>query len=251
MAKTRTTEADDATKAPPPDPETATAAGNGSNGAASPNETTALAAHGEGDASVLSDFITDDDKTEAPADDFDSLESFALPQAFDPSVEEEDPPVGVRKPGPMDFFRVHPDPAMSCNVGIIELRDERDDPYLVKPNMYPVFGKLVSRRRIFVCKNMQGIVSLWPAKLSEDGRQRNMYNETALKAAERAKSKWTRMQADTALKAYRIFGPGEEFPEPTWPDASLLDLMRKAFGDGYLIKDLDHPLVRRIRGLTK
>jgi hypothetical protein len=150
----------------------------------------------------------------------------------------------------MDFFRVHPDPAMSGNVGILELRDERDDPYLVKQSMIPVFGKLVSRRRLFVCRSMQGELFLWAAKLS-DGGGRNKYNETALKAAERAKMKWTRIQSDTALKAHRIYGPGEPFPEPTWPQTTLLALMSKAFGDGYLIKDMNHPLVRRIKGLLR
>jgi hypothetical protein len=205
-----------------------------------------------GDGDDLHDFIADAaDATTPGADDFDSLESFALPQDFDPGVEEEDPPVSCRKPGPFDFFRVHPDPAWSANVGIVELRDERDDPYLVKPNMYAVFGNQVSRRRLYVYKTMQGGLHLWAVRLNEGGRRSGggKYNETALKAAERAKTKWTRIASDQEQRCYRIFGPNEQFPEPDWSKIPpLLDLMRKAFGDGYLIKDVDHPLVRRIRG---
>jgi hypothetical protein len=201
----------------------------------------------------MSDFIAGHDAAAVGADDdFDSLESFALPQDFDPGVEEEDPPVSARKPGPFDFFRVHPDPAMSANVGIVELKDERDDPYLVKPNMYAVFGNLVSRRRLYVYRTMQGGLHLWAVRLNDGGGRRgsgSKYNETALKAAERAKTQWTRIASDQEQRCYRIFGPTEPFPEPDWVKTpSLLDLMRKAFGDGYLIKNADHPLVRRLRG---
>jgi hypothetical protein len=107
---------------------------------------------GNGAAITASDFAAPDDAGEAVSDDFDNLESFALPQDFNPGVLEEDPPVMVRKPSPWDFFRVHPDPAMSLLVGIVEIADERDAPYLVVPAMYPLFGKLVSRRQLFVCK---------------------------------------------------------------------------------------------------
>jgi hypothetical protein len=199
----------------------------------------------------LDDFIDTAAEPVPEADDFDSLESFALPQDFDPGVEEEDPPVSCRKPGPFDFFRVHPDSAWSANVGIVELRDERDDPYLVKPNMYAVFGNQVSRRRLYVYKTMQGGLHLWAVRLNQDGRRGGggKYNETALKAAERAKTKWTRIASDQEQRCYRIFGPSEQFPEPDWSKTPpLLDLVRKAFGDGYLIKDAEHPLVRRIRG---
>jgi hypothetical protein len=219
-----------------------------------PDAATAAAADEPEDNGGMSAFIAEDEgAAETMIDEFDSLESFALPQNFDPGVEEEDPPVSCRRPGPFDFFRVHPDPAMSVNVGILELRDERDDPYLVKPNIYAAFGNQVSRRRLFVCKTMQGTLFLWAVKLNEDGRRSGggKYNETALKAAERAKTKWTRIASDQELKCYRIFGPGQEFPDPVWPKTTLLDLMRKAFGDGYLVKDANHPLVRRIRGLAK
>ncbi len=186
-------------------------------------------------------------------DDFDNLERFALPQDFNPGVIEDDPPVVVRKPSAWDFFRVHPDPVMTLSVGIVEIADERDAPYLIAPPMYPLFGKLVSRRQLFVCKtSLMGpaAVFLWPAKLPRDNRRGGggLYNETALKAAERAKTKWTKIQSDEALKCYRIFGPCEPIDEPQWPEVTLLELLRKGFGDGYLIKSADHPLARRYLG---
>jgi hypothetical protein len=240
MAKTTRTATDGPAATPPPEIETeAEIKGDG-------------AADAEFD---MSGFTEEDSAVGAQlGDDFDSLESFALPQDFDPGVEEEDPPVSVRRPGPFDFFRVHPDPAMAANVGIVELKDERDDPYLVKPNMYAVFGNLVSRRRLVVYKTAQGGMHLWAIRLNDTGGRRSgggKYNETAIKAAERAKAKWTRIASDQEQRCYRIYGPSEEFPDPDWSKTpQLLELMRKAFGDGYLIKDANHPLVRRIRGRT-
>jgi hypothetical protein len=159
----------------------------------------------------------------------------------------------VRRPSAWDYFRVHPDPAMTLAVGVVEIADDRDAPYLVVPAMYPLFGKLVSQRKLFVCKtSLMGprAVFLWACKLPRENRRGGggLYSETALKAAERAKTKWTKIQSDEALKCYRIFGPQEPIDEPRWPDVTLLDLMRKGFGDGYLVKSSDHPLVRRYMG---
>jgi hypothetical protein len=232
--------------------------GNGSDPPPSPS-TTATAPDSDGGFGDASEFAAPDDGATRhdAGDDFDSIDKFALPQDFNPGVDEEDPPVMVRKPSAWDFFRVHPDPAMTLSVGIVEIPDERDGPYLVTPAMYPVFGKLVSRRQLYVCKtSLMGpaAVFLWAAKLPRDDRRKGgsgQYNETALKAAERAKTKWTKIQSDEALKCYRIFGPTEALDEPEWPAVTLLELMRKGFGDGYLVKGLDHPLVRRYRGSSK
>jgi hypothetical protein len=204
----------------------------------------------------MSEFLEGDQREERAVDDFDCLETFALPQDFNPGVLEEDPPVVVRRPGAWDYFRVHPDPAMTLTVGIVEIADERDAPYLVVPAMYSLFGKLVSKRQLFVCKtSLMGpqAVFLWPAKLPQDNRRGGggLYNETALKAAERAKTRWTKIESDEVLKCYRIFGPQEPIDEPRWPDVTLLGLMRKGFGDGYLVKSSDHPLVRRYKGLSQ
>jgi hypothetical protein len=59
------------------------------------------------------------------------------------------------------------------------------------------------------------------------------------------------MQSNEELKCYRIFGPHEPIDEPRWPAVTLLELMRKGFGDGYLVKSADHPLVRRYMGTNR
>src|SRR5688572_21118661 len=125
---TRTSE--DEPKAPMPEPEVAR--GNG-------------IAEEEGS---LDDYIVAAPDARLEQDDFDNLERFALPQDFNPDVEEEDPPVPCCNPPKADFFCVNPAPEMTAIVGIVELRDERDEPYLVTPNMFAVFGSMVSRRQL-------------------------------------------------------------------------------------------------------
>jgi hypothetical protein len=65
---------EDTPKAPPPEPEIEVKG----NGVAEEEES-------------LDDYIVADDGTAPGSDNFDNLEKFALPQDFNPDVEEEDP----------------------------------------------------------------------------------------------------------------------------------------------------------------
>ena len=68
----------------------------------------------------------------------------------------------------------------------------------MKPAMFGLFGNLVSRRQLFVCRTSLGETFLWAAKLPRGDRRSggDLYNVTALKAAEQAKTRWTRMASD-------------------------------------------------------
>jgi hypothetical protein len=151
-----------------------------------------------------------------------NLDDIRLDQDFDPNEVEEDKSFLVlKKPPKDDYFRIHPDPAMTMNVGIYEPSDG-DEPYLVTNKMVPLFGDLVSRRQVFVGMTGRGVRFLWPAKLpSGDGGGRrggggDKYNRTALKAADKAKTRWVRMFTDQTLKQHRWVYPTEPPPEPDW-----------------------------------
>ena len=56
------------------------------------------------------------------------------------------------------------------------------------------------------------------------------------------------MSADLALGAYRIDVAMGAFPDPVWPSGlTFQDLLKIAF-KGKMIEDLDHPVLRRLRG---
>jgi hypothetical protein len=202
----------------------------------------------------LNDYIVADDDAAHGLDDFDNLDDFALEQDFNPGAVEVDQPISCRRPGPYDYFRVNPDPAMTATMGFVELPDERDELYVVKKNMAAIFGSRVSLRQVFVYQTASGRLALWACKLprTESGRRGggDKYNKTALKAADMAKSEWVMILSDQDEKCYRIFTPpsSSKVVEPDWTKCpSLNELMRRAFGDGHVVKDDSHPLVRRLR----
>jgi len=63
-------------------------------------------------------------------------------------------------------------------------------------------------------------------------------------------TKWVRLRSNMSLRAYEIDVAGITHSDPEWPNYSLQDLIPIAFKDGRLIKSIDHPVVKRLRGLT-
>ncbi len=154
--------------------------------------------------------------------------------------------VPVRKPNRQDFVRVHPSEDYQLTTALLELKEERET-YLVAPDLrHELFGELVPVM-IFTAINRQGVVFLWRCRLPDETGRTNPWHESALEAAERAKSKWTRVQADMSLGAYRIYEAHGDLPEPEWPQESLRDLLSIAFKGRY-IDDLDHAVLKRLRG---
>ncbi len=154
--------------------------------------------------------------------------------------------VPARKPNKQDYVRVRPSEDYQLTTALLELKEERET-YLVATELrHELFGELVPVT-IFTAINRQGVVSLWRCRLPDETGRTNPWHESALEAAERAKSKWTRVQADMSLGAYRIYEAHGDLPEPEWPQESLRDLLSIAFKGRY-IDDLDHAVLKRLRG---
>ena len=131
--------------------------------------------------------------------------------------------VPVRRPHPHDFCRVHPDKAYRMATALIDFRDERDAVYLIAPNVARDMPGEFTMSMLYTTITRQGVVVLWPVRLPlPDGR----HNE------------WHRSAAEAA----------GTIPEPEWPEQSFADLLRIAFADR-LVNSLDHPVIRRLRGL--
>jgi hypothetical protein len=204
----------------------------------------------------LGEFAVEESVAPKP-DGLDNLEDYALAQDFNPNTVEPNPPVLCRRPPADVYFRVRPGKEHTMTAGIYEPSDDdsgRGDIFLVKPNMFPAFGNLISPRQLFVCLTAQGKVYLWPAKLPRPGRRGGgmRYSETGLKGAELGKTKWVRVWADQDFQCYRTEHPMDEFPEPDWSNVPpLLELVRRAFDDGRIIASSSHPEVRRLLGVMK
>ena len=187
--------------------------------------------------------------TDSKIDPFD-LESLILSQNFaDASgVKKLLTTVPVRKPNPQDFVRVHPSADYRRDFLILELKDDRES-YLVRPELANELAGETVMRTIFTAINRQGVLFLWPVTISPPDGRVNEWWRSAREAAELAVTRWIRLKANMGLGAYEIFEAQSIMADPQWPELSFQELLRIAFRDR-LIDRVDHPVVRRLRGLA-
>ncbi|EIC21445.1 hypothetical protein [Thiorhodovibrio frisius] len=153
----------------------------------------------------------------------------------------------VRKPNKQAYVRTHPDQAFWMETPVVDLKEERES-YLVHPNLWPELPQELTPKVLVTTIDRQGNLSLWPIRLpSEDGRHDD-WNASALEAAELAKTRWVRVQANMSLGAYDVYEATGNLSEPEWPaDLSMGQLLEIAF-KGRVIDNLDHPVIRRLNG---
>ena len=77
----------------------------------------------------------------------------------------------------------------------------------------------------------------------------NAWTDTAQEAMHLGREHWMRLMPDMGLGAYRIYQAEGQLSDPVWPDKPFEELLEIAF-KGRVIDSPDHPVVRRLRGLT-
>lgn len=191
---------------------------------------------------------TGDEPVDAP----DPFDPAALRLAQDPlaatGVKKALIRVPVRKPNPETFIRVHPGEDFRVDTAIIDDRENRET-YLVAPALRAELFAEIKPVRLFTVISRQGVVSLWPCKLpGPDGRP-NAWHDTALRCAEMAMRQWVRVVSDMGLGGYQPYTAAGDLPDPEWPSQPFKELLKIAFGP-YHIDRPDHPVIRRLLGLT-
>jgi hypothetical protein len=156
--------------------------------------------------------------------------------------------VPVKKPSPQDFVRVHPAPEFRESFAMIDLKDDREE-FLVHPSILPELTSEAVYKTVFTAVNRQGVVFLWPIRLPAPDGRRSEWPRSQLEAAELAMKQWVRMQANLSLGAYEITVAESVMADPVWPALSFAELLPIAFR-GRIITTLDHPVIKRLRGLT-
>jgi hypothetical protein len=156
--------------------------------------------------------------------------------------------VPVKKPSPQDFVRVHPASEFRENFAMVDLKDDREE-YIVVPALMPDLASESVYKTLFTAVNRQGVVFLWPVRLPAPDDRRCEWHQSAREAAELAMTRWVRMKANRSLGAYEIAIAESVIAEPVWPDVPYGELLHIAFR-GRIITTLDHPVIRRLRGLT-
>lgn len=155
--------------------------------------------------------------------------------------------VPVRKPSAQEFFRVHPDEEWRLDTPLIVIKADREA-YLVAPEIWPLFPNECKPYTLYTTIDRRHVITIWYVRLPDENGRLDDWNQSAHEAAQLATEKWVRLSADMPLGAYRIDIAVGQFPEPVWPsEVTFADLLKIAF-KGKMIEDLDHPVLRRLRG---
>jgi hypothetical protein len=156
--------------------------------------------------------------------------------------------VPVRKPKRQEFVRVHADPQYRLETAVIDLATEGET-YLVAPTLLEALADEVKLVRLHLAVSRGGGVFFWPVPLPGPDGRRNPWHEAAERAALEAASEWVRLKANRDAGTYDVDVAAAAIGEPEWPDLPMKELLRLAFGER-MITSLDHPVVRRLRGLA-
>ena len=156
--------------------------------------------------------------------------------------------VPVRKPSKEWFIRTHADGSYHIHTCVIELKED-SEVYLVDRPLWDVLAgeATFGPRALITTINRQGVLFLWPIRLPGPDGRLDEWNRSALELSQLAAKKWVRVQANRSLGAYEVFEAAGDWGEPKWDVPSFSDLLRLAFKDKF-IRDLDHPVLRRLRG---
>jgi hypothetical protein len=176
------------------------------------------------------------------------LDNLRLDQSFIESagVKKLLTTIPVKKPGPQDFIRTHPDSKYRAALAVIEFKEEREI-FLLPPHIANELPGEFTMAVMHTTINRQGVLSIWPVRLpSPDGRI-NEWHRSAAEAAELAITRWIRVKANLALGANEIYEAASSIPDPTWPDLSFQEIIKIAFRDR-LISGTDHVVIKRLRG---
>lgn len=158
----------------------------------------------------------------------------------------------VRRPKEEEWVRAHPTLRTRLNVVTDK---EVGATYLIHNSVLAEVSELVTVRPVILAlaTTLTGNPFAWPAPIPGDHRI-NPWHSSGLQALERATTEWIRMRADMAAGEYvlrrRI---AEDGTVPVWP-AEVTDIpsmLRLAFGgrgDGELIADPNHRVLRKLRG---
>jgi hypothetical protein len=158
--------------------------------------------------------------------------------------------VPVRRPTKKEFFRVRPGKENCFTTVIYEDQAlQSRDFYFVTPAMIP---KLRAVTDVFVVSlvqfyTKQKVFGIFPLKMGTDATASNGWYDTAMAAAEMAKTRWLRIHADMALSGYRIFAAEDQSEDPVWPEAPFNELLDLAFKDRVIASE-DHPVFNKILG---
>ena len=151
------------------------------------------------------------------------------------------------KPSKATYFRSHPELFTSAFTLYEHEDGMRKQLYLISPAVTELEG--VAKRILFqTVITRQGVVGLWPLKLTPPDGSTNSWNESALAARDESLKTWIRMWSDSANAQYtwRAADVDSEFVWPEW--VTMDEVILRAFPETNVVRDTTHALVQELLG---
>jgi hypothetical protein len=152
--------------------------------------------------------------------------------------------VQLRKPKPTEFVRVREGTEWCLDTFTVE---ERKQCYLIAPSLWDELAKHRKHTYIFTAMSRQAELYLWPINCPI-GDGKHAWFDSHLAAITSAQKQWTQMAWDWGKSIFDVTIAEGHLPDPQWPDLTFEQIVNLCFGDR-VIDSLDHPVVRRQRGL--
>jgi hypothetical protein len=154
-----------------------------------------------------------------------------------------------------DFVRIHPseDDYWSpefCFVSVPIHGDKRDQPHLIEEDLAMTYlsANRVKRFRLALATKPYDVMFLCIVPTQNVD---NPWNDSALKAIEKAKANWVQVSSRKAegVEGYKtdLARDVDAFPPPKWTKHTLEEVIKTTF-NGAMIESDDHPALRRLIG---
>jgi hypothetical protein len=193
------------------------------------------------DASGVGDVGPDDDGLV-----FGDLSKLMADNPVDVDVPAIKAVYSVKKPHPDDFFRAHPSDSMTIPLVVYISKDGKT--YYVEPAVREAIARRLRVARLVVCSTMDNEIVLWPVKMPTENGGGSTWYDSAWAAVLKARDKWIRIDSDMSAGQYVVTEKDGPARQPLWPEGESLEtILGKAF-KGRVIKDLNHPVVKRLKG---
>jgi hypothetical protein len=153
----------------------------------------------------------------------------------------------VGKPSKTSFVRASDRPEDTLPAFVLEIKDQSET-YLLTKEVAAELPGLATYVSLTVSVDRQGNPFLWMAKQpAADGRD-NPWGVSMRSALAAAKKRWVRVESNMAGGGYDVYEASTGVSDPAWPAHTMSDYLRVAFGEQNLIKDVTHPVIRRLLG---
>jgi hypothetical protein len=154
--------------------------------------------------------------------------------------------IEVRKPKKTWFIRIHPDPNYRAVLPVFtddDTKRRENNSYLFAPGLeIPAdLESLVRDTLVAAAITNSGIPFLYPLSVTDSS-----WYESGVEVFRRAREEWIRVTPREGC--YEISLPVSKLEEPCFPDVPFREYLERAFSKR-LIKSLDDPLVRKLRGI--